>query len=97
MKLIDKSALVAEIDRLQETTMDKNRNFLSSYHEGVFDGLSMLENFLDTLEVKEVDLDAELEHYKAEQNIKYEEDINMFEFAKHFFELGLKAQKGEEV
>lgn len=51
---IDKSALVAEIDRLQETTMDKNRNFLSSYHSGVFDALSMLENFLDTLEVKEV-------------------------------------------
>ena len=55
MKLIDKDALVAEIDRLQETTMDENRNFLSSYHEGVFDGLSMLENFLDTLEVKDVD------------------------------------------
>ena len=54
-------------------------------------------DFLDTLEVKEVDLDAELEHYKAEQNIKYKEDINMFEFAKHFFELGMqvsnKAQK----
>ena len=54
---IDKSAVVAEIDRLQETTMDENRNFLSSYHEGVFDGLSMLESFLDTLEVKELDLD----------------------------------------
>lgn len=55
MELIDKAAVVAEIDRLQETTMDENRNFLSSYHEGVFDGLSMLENFLDTLEVKDVD------------------------------------------
>ena len=54
MKLIDKDALVAEINRLQEATMDKNQNFLSSYHEGIFDGLSMLENFLDTLEVKEV-------------------------------------------
>ena len=52
---IDKSAVVEEIDRLQETTMDENRNFLSSYHEGVFDGLSMLENFLDTLEVKDFD------------------------------------------
>ena len=51
---INKAALVAEIDRLQEATMDKNQNFLSSYHEGIFDGLSMLENFLDTLEVKEV-------------------------------------------
>ena len=54
---IKKAAVVAEIDRLQETTMDENRNFLSSYHEGVFDGLSMLESFLDTLEVKELDLD----------------------------------------
>ena len=54
---INKAAVVAEIDRLQETTMDENRNFLSSYHEGVFDGLSMLESFLDTLEVKELDLD----------------------------------------
>ena len=54
MKLIDKDTLVGEINRLQEATMDKNQNFLSSYHEGIFDGLSMLENFLDTLEVKEV-------------------------------------------
>ena len=54
MGLIDKAAVVAEIDRLQEATMDKNQNFLSSYHEGIFDGLSMLENFLDTLEVKEI-------------------------------------------
>ena len=57
MKLIDKAAVVAEINRLQEATMDKNQNFLSSYHEGIFDGLSMLENFLDTLEVKEIGFD----------------------------------------
>jgi hypothetical protein len=54
---IDKVTVVAEIDRLQEATMDKNQNFLSSYHEGIFDGLSMLENFLDTLEVKEIGVD----------------------------------------
>ena len=57
MKLIDKDTLVGEINRLQEATMDKNQNFLSSYHEGIFDGLSMLENFLDTLEVKEIGVD----------------------------------------
>lgn len=55
---IDKVTVVAEIDRLQEATMDKNQNFLSSYHEGIFDGLSMLENFLDTLEVKEMEENA---------------------------------------
>ena len=72
MKLIDKSALVAEIDRLQEATMDKNQNFLSSYHEGIFDGLSMLENFLDTLEVKEIheDIDMDLNHLFEEMGVE---------------------------
>ena len=51
MELIDKSALVAEIEKLQLSTMDEDKNFLSPYHEGIFDGLSMMENFLDTLEV----------------------------------------------
>jgi hypothetical protein len=80
---INKAAVVAEIDRLQEATMDKNQNFLSSYHEGIFDGLSMLENFLDTLEVKEVeenavsnDLEAEFVLYlKHKFNIPQEGNI----------------------
>lgn len=55
-QLIDKSAVIAEIDALQDTTME-NGHFLSSYHEGIFDGLSKIENFLDTLEVEEMDLD----------------------------------------
>ena len=49
----------ADIDRLQETTMDENRNFLSSYHEGIFDGLSMIENFIDSLEEEPVSNDLE--------------------------------------
>jgi len=56
MGLINKSALVAEIDGLQETTMDENRNFLSSYHEGIFDGLSMIVHFLDTIEMEDENL-----------------------------------------
>ena len=51
MELIDKSSLVAEIEKLQLSTMDEDKNFLSQYHEGIFDGLSMMENFLDTIEV----------------------------------------------
>jgi hypothetical protein len=101
---IDKSALVAEIDRLQEATMDKNQNFLSSYHEGIFDGLSMLENFLDTLEVKEVNLEKELiswhkKHFKKEGTFEkyggfYFANSSQLDLAKHFFELGLKAKIG---
>ena len=69
---IDKAALVAEINRLQEATMDKNQNFLSSYHEGIFDGLSMLENFLDTLEVKEIheDIDMDLNPLFEEMGVE---------------------------
>ena len=59
---IDKANIVVEINRLQEATMDKNQNFLSSYHEGIFDGLSMFEKFLDTLEVKEVNAEKEFEN-----------------------------------
>lgn len=40
----------AEIDRLQETTMDKNSNFKSQYDQGIFDGLSLIDNFIDSLE-----------------------------------------------
>jgi hypothetical protein len=104
VKYINKSAVVAEIDRLQEATMDKNQNFLSSYHEGIFDGLSMLENFLDTLEVKEVNLEKELiswhkKHFKKEGTFEkyggfYFANSSQLDLAKHFFELGLKAKIG---
>lgn len=59
MKLIDKADVVAKIDSLQDATMDENRNFLSSYHAGIFDGLSEVETFIDSLEVKEVDIEKE--------------------------------------
>lgn len=43
------------------------------------------------IEVKEVDLEKEVEAYK---DTFYRDEI-LYECAKHFFELGLKAQKGE--
>ena len=73
IQYIDKSSLVAEIEKR------KHRNVLN---EGAFEEDIDILSFINTLEVKEVDLDAELEHYKEEQNIRYE--------AKHFFELGLR-------
>ena len=55
MKLIDKDALVAEIERLQLCTMDEHMNYYSAEAQGEYNALSKLESFLDTLEVKEVD------------------------------------------
>jgi hypothetical protein len=99
---------VAEIDTLQDATME-NGHFLSSYHEGIFDGLSKVENFLDTIELKEVDFERELGKYVSEGIHRFypnegDDYYNMdsvvwqdyvIETAEHFYELGLKAQKGE--
>ena len=96
---IDKSALVAEIERRKRTWQHQDQQYVN----GGRDVCDYLLGFLDTLEVKEVDLEKELQsffyphvpwddYYKSEQ-----EDIKewSFKIAKHFFELGLKAQKGE--
>ena len=84
----------ADIDRLQETTMDENRNFLSSYHEGIFDGLSMIENFIDSLEEEPVSNDLE-EFAKMESELfgerEYEIDyIDRNALAKGYY-WGVKA------
>ena len=54
---IPKSALVAEIEKLQLCTMDEHMNFYSAEAQGEYNVLSKLESFLDTLEVKDVDLE----------------------------------------
>ena len=51
MKIIDKDKVVAEIERLQNTTMDEDMNFYSAKAEAEFCILSDLENFIDTIEV----------------------------------------------
>jgi hypothetical protein len=111
MKLIDKDAVVAEIEKLQLCTMDEHMNYYSAEAQGEYNALSKLESFLDTLEVKEVDLDKEIEqsfidldyHLDAYNRVEdyVGENIDMVEYkriAKHFYELGLKvAKKGEKV
>lgn len=91
-KYISLNALVAEIKTRIET-----------YNKGYANGddcrADALETFLhdiDTLEVKEVDLEKEIDKELAEE--WYGEYIDLEKFkrtAKHFYELGLKAQKGE--
>jgi hypothetical protein len=93
---ISKSALVAEIKERIET-----------YNKGYANGddrranaLEVLLNDIDTLEVKEVDLEKELsyedyigffnEHPDFPDNWGFDE---AWIFAKHFFELGLKAKE----
>lgn len=87
MELIDKSALVAEIEKLRAKWFGVNNDFAHGQKGALTDVLSLI----NTLKVKEVDLDAEVEHFAKECGYKSAATID-FQFAKHFFELGLQAQ-----
>ena len=108
MKLIDKDALTAEIENLEKTYKEcPTRN---SYEEGLKDGRLIgykdALHKIDTIEVKEVDLDKEiqdsiynrffdLEGIAIAGSSLYATVEDIVYVAKHFFELGLKANTGE--
>ena len=52
---IDKSAVIAEIEKLQDSTMDEDGNFYTAKAQAEYDILCVLEEYLNTLEVKEED------------------------------------------
>ena len=89
MELIDKSALVVEIEKRREKNAKNKLNLVASFED------NYLLSFINTLEVKEVNLDKELDFVKdAYYYFTSDEKSSMKKVAKHFFELGLKA-KGE--
>ena len=92
MKLIDKDALVAEIKKHQAIWDGMDDDYCKGQRLAYSDVIS----FLDTLEVREVDLEKELDFVKdAYYYFTSDERSSMKKVARHFFELGLKAQKGE--
>ena len=93
MELIDKTALVAEIEKELNTA----KKYSTEYVNGKKYALNNILSFIDTLEVKEVELEKEIKlwfDYGLPNNDELLDYIK--ETAKHFFELGFKAQKGEE-
>ena len=106
--LIDKSALVAEIEsKIEKYTKrgaesDAKRDGYGMYWGGVLSCLNEVRALCDALEVKEVDLEKELSYKDYvrffEEHPNFPSDWGFDEtwfFAKYFFEFGLKAQKGE--
>lgn len=98
MKLIDKSALVAEIEK-EIKNIYAGREYVGIPYdeECIVRGLIKAEDIINTLEVKEVDLEKEIGEYLSTY-WSNEKELHPFlgHIAKHFFELGLKvAQKGE--
>ena len=110
MKLINKDAVLAEIERnkkhwinIERVSMEAGNMYSTNNYHGRIDMCNIFLSYIDTLEVKEVDLEKEIReeylkrrYYGGRDNmlvILNEPQFNMI--AKHFFELGLKAQKGE--
>ena len=77
---INKDALVAEIESLRCTSF-------TNFDDGVNATVQILLDFINTLEVKEVDLEKELRDFVVGDIDDYDMGL-----AKHFYELGLKAQ-----
>lgn len=98
---IDKDAVVAEIEKAIDSPAPSHDQ-QCDWEDGYWCGLSTAECIIDTLEVKGVDLEKEIqeaqrnyktiEEYKGYPCTMYADDIEWI--AKHFYELGLKA-KGE--
>lgn len=105
MKLIDKEILLLKIDSKIEEAQKVFNVAPSSVIGGMIEGYTRTKKIISSLEVKDVDLEEEIKEeylkrrcYGGRYNmlvILNEPEFNTI--AKHFFELGLKAQKGEEV
>ena len=86
-ELIDKAEVVAEIEKLSA--------YLDCLHEQRI--IEKILSIIDTLEVKEVDLERAIDKWIDDTAITHEDCsvTDVISTAKHFFKLGLKAQKGE--
>lgn len=97
MTLIDKDALLAEIERRKKYY--ENIQMIKPVYESNIEDFSELLSFINTLEVKDVDLDYIKDELDEVVKIhKPNGDFGwgtLYNVATHFFELGLKTQKGE--
>jgi hypothetical protein len=79
--LIDKDALVAEIKRTEKISKDEAKKAVDTYFKIYFDGwvtaCRSILSFLDTLEVKEVDLEKDVRQIFSlyYEGLKHYEDI----------------------
>lgn len=104
MKLIDKDKVVAEIEKqiefgkfkCQQSQENNDRESYVAWSEHIAT-CGKIFSFINTLEVKEVDLEKEIQSWIEDTSVDgygyYRDDV--YETAEHFYELGLKAKKGE--
>ena len=96
--LIDKDALVAKIERLmyganlEADIASTGECFNEEVADAKYQLCKLILSIINTLEVKEVDLEKELDSMITPELKLHKALPSLFDVAKHFFELGLKAQ-----
>ena len=94
-----KTAVVEEIESMKNRTQilgdNATNGSMQQFCGGMKQGCVEILSFLDTLEVKEVVLEKEIDKWIDDAAITHEDCSisDVISTAKHFFELGLKAQK----
>ena len=95
MKYIDTEKLKAKIESISLIPQTS-----SDYNDGRDDMKMMILDIIDSLQQEQPEVDLEKEIQKEIETRWYGEYLFTEKFkesAKHFFELGLKAQKGNEL
>lgn len=110
--LIDKDALIAEIERLEKTNQEYKKTWkwkFKWFYRTVIGRLEVLEglkNYINSLEVKEVDLekslsdlDKDLKEFVATEEFEKDSEIagRYWTIAKHAFLLGLNARTDKDL
>lgn len=100
--LIDKDALIAEIERRRNAALMRQRNLEAIGQETVSNEMVAFDfgrilSFINTLEVKDVNLERVIDKWIDDTAITHEDCsiADVISTAKHFFELGIKTMKGE--
>lgn len=97
-KLIDKDALVEEIKRrIKNTTQEMNKFFYASNYKewkSEVNAYKSLISYIDTLEIKEVDLDKEIDSVEDKYyGFESLSRADIIDIANYFFKLGLKTKQ----
>jgi len=91
MNLIDKDTLVAEIEKLKKS--HDNWSYMGKCFHQEYENLL---SFINTLEMKEVDLEKEINAYMVNEMKFLSDEVGydtLLSIAKHFFELGVQQSK----
>lgn len=95
MELVDinkiKQQCMIDLDSLHTA---KEEGWLSEHGKGRMEALEGIMDFIENVQpTKEVDLEKEIEKYLDVNNIEYGFQVKLFDFARHFYELGLKSKE----